>query len=76
MPGRLLLIAAIAFLAFAVACTSGGDPDATPSPTPSPTTAPSSPSAATAGDTDTAFSADRALAHAEVLAVDIGSRPA
>ena len=76
MPTRLLLIPAIACLAFAIACTSGGDPDATPSPTPSPTTAPSSPSAATAGDTDTAFSADRALAHAEVLAVDIGSRPA
>ncbi len=78
MPTRLLLLPAIACLAFAIACGSGGDPDPTPSPspTPSPTAAPSGSPAAIAGDTDTAFSADRAIAHAEALAVDIGSRPA
>ncbi|MCI0838739.1 MAG: hypothetical protein J4O00_03825, partial [Chloroflexi bacterium] len=70
MPTRLLLIPAIACLAFAIACTTGGDPDAAPSPTPSPS------AAALFRDLDPAFDSDRAMAHAEVLAVDIGSRPA
>ena len=81
MPGRLLLIPAIACLAFAIACTSGGDPDPTPSPTPLTTAAPTtgppgSPGPAAFGLDDPTFGADRALAHAQALAVDIGSRPA
>ena len=80
MPGRLLLLPAVTCLTIVIACTSGGDPDPTPSPTPSPTasptTGPTSSHGADAFDLDPAFGADRALAHAQALAVDIGSRPA
>lgn len=80
LPGRLLLLPAIACLAVVIACTGGGEPNARPSPTPSPeassTTGPAGSTEAAASDLDPAFDPDRALAHARVLAVDIGSRPA
>jgi len=74
LPGRLLLLPAITCLTIVIACTSGDDPDPTTSPTPSPTA--SSHRANDLSLDDPAFGADRSLAHAQVLAGDIGSRPA
>jgi len=81
LPRRLLLLPAITCLTIVIACTSGGDPDPTASPTPSPTPSPTaSPTSSHGADDfsldDPAFGADRALTHAQVLAGDIGSRPA
>ncbi len=79
MPIRLLALPLIACLALVIACTSGGDSDATRSPAPSTTATTTSPTGspeAAGFDRDPAFSADRAFAHAETLAISIGSRPA
>ncbi len=77
LPSRLLLLPALACLALVLGCGSGDlDPTATPSPTAAPTASPSVSPEAAAFDRDPEFGADRALGHAEALAVGIGSRPA
>ena len=79
MPGRLLLLPVLACLALVIACAGGDDGQAS-SPTALPTateaTGPADDPETAAFDLDPEFGADRALGHAEALAVGIGSRPA
>ncbi|HEY5625049.1 MAG TPA: M28 family metallopeptidase, partial [Dehalococcoidia bacterium] len=76
MTHRLLLLPALACVGLVIACTSGGEAHPTASPGPSPTATASQGPEAADFDRDPAFSADRALTHAEALAAGIGSRPA